>query len=289
MPLPKRIPNAIWHPYLNWPTGPFTDNEHLKVVDHMTQGGDGVLGWYNTSGGIPHGTIMTNGEIRQHYELDQYSRALRNLRGGVQTNLDGAIQFEIVGYSGQEVTPAQRHTLTRLTAWLVDGGIRPIWPMGRPSGSSDKRASFNTWDNGYGFWGHSQVPENDHTDPNFTDMTWNAIQAGMNGSLVHTPTSEWRKLFNNANASEFNSIVQLVQETLVARGYFEVPTHGLLNKKTIDAVVEWKVTVDRGGIGTHLSTGAWAQLFSREVPDATDGCASKDAAIQAAISILSDA
>ncbi|MEM7096207.1 MAG: hypothetical protein AAF567_24590 [Actinomycetota bacterium] len=172
-------PFAERHEYAQWPTGPLRDTEHRKAVWHTTQGGDGVLSWYPVSGGIPHFTIMLNGAIKQHYSCLNFSRALRNLRGGVETNTDGAIQIEIVGYAGKDHTPRQRASITRLTAWFTaESHVAPLLPMGRLS-KPYRRATFAEWDHGVGHFGHGNVPEQDHHDPDMTDSTHAALVAGL--------------------------------------------------------------------------------------------------------------
>ena len=188
-------PFARRHEYLRWPTGPMRDTENRKGVMHTTQGGDGVLTWYPVSGGIPHFTIMTTGEVVQHYACSRHSRALRNLRGGVETNTDGAIQVEIVGYAGKEHTPAQRTAITQLVRWLTaEGHVPPTTPMGRMS-KPYRQATFAEWDNGEGWFAHGQIPEQDHTDPDMTDATWEAFLAGLGAEPpagVDRPPVTWR-------------------------------------------------------------------------------------------------
>ncbi len=224
MALPKRIPGAIWKPYSKWPTGALLDAINLKVVYHTTQGsGAGALAWYNTSGGIPHGTIVENGDLYQHYECDQHSRALLNLRGGVQTNLDGAIQFEIAGFAGQEVTQAQRDTLTELTAWLVSHQIPAVWLNGAPvNGRNVARLSNAEWDHGSGFCGHIDVPENNHVDPKFTAATLAAVEAGFTGGTM-TGTLDDKATFraiNDLPDGGQSPMVGYWQELLRDAGYY---------------------------------------------------------------------
>ena len=165
-------PFAEAYVYDEWPTGPFRDPFNRKAVWHTTEGSDSVLNWYPVSGGIPHFTILTTGVIKQHYSCNNFSRALRNFRGGVETNTDGAIQIEIVGYAGKEHTPAQLASIRRLAAWLTDEKhVAPVFPMGRLS-KPYRRATNEEWDDGVGHFAHGQIPEQDHTDPDMTDATW---------------------------------------------------------------------------------------------------------------------
>jgi len=87
--------------------GDFTDVVN-KALFHKTQG-DGLAGarsTLNTKGAQPH--FLT--EIRaakgrrnvQMVKLTKAAKALRNVSGGVATNKDGVIQWEIVGYSEVE-------------------------------------------------------------------------------------------------------------------------------------------------------------------------------------------
>jgi hypothetical protein len=182
---------AVRTEFKKFPTGAFRDVEHRKAVWHTTQGGDGVLSWYPQSGNIPHFTIMTNGEIHQHYSCNRWSRALRNLRGGVETNTDGAIQVELVGFAGEDLTAEQLVTVERLAAWMTkQDHVAPVFPMGRLS-KPYTRATPKQWDDGVGHFAHGMVPEQDHSDPDMTDSTWAALQAGvLGGTWLMPPLTE---------------------------------------------------------------------------------------------------
>ena len=168
--------------------GNFTDTAHPKVVWHTTQGYDaGLRNTYRASGGIPHFTIWTDGRISQHYSTAMASRALKNKAGYVQTNRDGVIQIEIVGFSGNDVSSEQLIAIQALTDWLTQGGISPTYPMGRLS-KPYRRATGDEWDNGIGHFAHGMVPENNHTDPDMTDATWEAFLTGLDtGQRAYTP------------------------------------------------------------------------------------------------------
>jgi len=181
-------PFALVRVFDNWQTGVFRDLKHPKGVIHRTMGNDGGLfQWYQKQGGIPHFTIgngigagRPDGEITQHYSLDRFSRALRNKRGGVETNSDGAIQIEIVGLV--ESTPAQLLSLAELCAWLTsEGHIVPEFPMGRLS-KPYQRATNDEWDNGVGWFAHGNIPEQDHGDPDLTDAEWAVVCTAVGGT-----------------------------------------------------------------------------------------------------------
>ena len=139
------------------------------------------FGWYHQSGGIPHFTIQRDGTIDQHYDTNEFSRALLNLPGGVQTNLDQAIQIEIVNIPMRAMTMSQRTSIAKLTDWFhtAHPSIPRRWIGQRPpaqdpyaSGRPGWRMSFSEWNDGTGHCGHSDVPENDHWDPGWIDADW---------------------------------------------------------------------------------------------------------------------
>lgn len=179
--LPAQYPAAKTKTFPRWPGSSYTDTNNIKVVWHTTQGSDGGLfSTYKSGGGIPHFTIMLDGTVYQHYSTHISSRALRNASGGVQTNRDGAIQIEIVGYSGRDHTQSQREAITALAAWFTKGGVSPTFPMGRLS-KPYRRATNVQWDHGEGHWAHGMIPENNHTDPDMTEPTWGALVRGVTG------------------------------------------------------------------------------------------------------------
>lgn len=166
------------------------------VVIHTTEGGS----WpgYSDGSTAPNLTIMADKRrqklvIRQHFPLDRSSRALRNERGGVETNTCNAIQIELIGSCDREdgygaiywpnapewcyvelgkvlatlhgIYPAIR--LVGPDMWLAYGrddrrpGVRPA----SYGAASPARMTFAQWRNFTGVCGHQHVPENVHGDP----------------------------------------------------------------------------------------------------------------------------
>jgi hypothetical protein len=113
------------------------------------------------------------GRTAQFIPADQSARALVNLSGGVQTNMQGSacIQIEWLFFPWCRVDGRVYPTLAdtpaagryRITAWLRSWGVPDTWPMGQPTWNGNRNAS--VWAGSPGHYGHSQVPENDHTDP----------------------------------------------------------------------------------------------------------------------------
>lgn len=185
--LPERCPFARWRPVPGWETTPgYSDSINIKPVWHSTQGGSDPFEWYKISGGIPHFTIQTDGTIDQHYSTHRSSRALKNLFGGVETNLDGAIQIEIVGFAGTGFTRSQRNTMRKFSEWLTFHGVAGRWIIGAPptkvaydsQGQGAQKLSNSAWDQGQGHCGHINVPENDHVDPQFLPADYLAVESG---------------------------------------------------------------------------------------------------------------
>lgn len=179
-----RCPFATWTPVPGCPGGDHRGGPG-KGVAHKTQGSTlaAALAAYRAKGCPPHFTIDERGGLHQHVDTDRSSYALRNPAGGVETNRDGAVQVEIVGFSGRGMTAAQTATMRRLMGWLEDAERVPWrWPAGRPPqterdgyGERNGHRDARLWDGTGGWYGHSQVPENAHWDPAWTDVEWSAV------------------------------------------------------------------------------------------------------------------
>lgn len=175
-----RCPFARWVP-ADRKTGPHTGGPD-KVVHHKTVAdSENARALFGNTGSWPHFTV--GNEIQQHYDTAVYSRALRNSSGGVQTNSDGAIQIELRGRPGETAQPNWLENLARLLAWIEETHHIPhAWPNGRPKkATADGRdpgghnRDAHTWDTQGGHYGHSNVPENTHWDPAYTDVEWDYI------------------------------------------------------------------------------------------------------------------
>lgn len=156
-----------------------------KLVWHKTQGGSasGAFGVYANRYASPHFTCDGN-TIWQHIDTSRSAYALANRGGGVETNRAHAIQVEIVGFSGTDNLAAVRQA-KRIKDWAEKThGIPAVWPGGRPPrqyvSHSGNRSTAN-WSKG-GNFGHSQVPENEHWDPAFTDNEWQIMGSASAGS-----------------------------------------------------------------------------------------------------------
>lgn len=187
-PPTKGVPRATfakWTP-ISGGAGAFTGGP-LKVVHHKTQGdtAEGALRAYKTNRSDPHFTVGPNG-VLQHIDTAEAARSLRNAEGGVQTNRDGALQIEVVGWSGTTCAPSTLENLVTLLVWIEQRhGVPWLWPEGRPPltsasyGLNNGERHSSLWDATGGHYGHSQVPENTHWDPAYTDWEWQWLNDSM--------------------------------------------------------------------------------------------------------------
>jgi hypothetical protein len=116
--------------------------------------------------------------LGQFGPLDQSARALRNA-GSVRTNRTGTvnIQVEVCAYASRPWTdgfdPEKKPNYLKLIAAIDSWNVPRDWPAGPPQaypGDHDDRDMW-TWTNRAGYFGHSQVPGNDHGDPGAIDIT----------------------------------------------------------------------------------------------------------------------
>lgn len=114
------------------------------------------------------------GRIAQLYPATSRSKSVVDTPGGTRTNRAGrvviqveAVFFPYCRYQGR-VYPRLVDTpcagWDRLHAWISSWGVPDAWPMGRPTDFTARRDE-RTWETAGGWYGHSQVPENDHQDP----------------------------------------------------------------------------------------------------------------------------
>lgn len=128
-----------------------------------------VSNYLKNVGYCPH--LMWNpftGYVEQYYPADVGGRAL------AAWNQDGVrnIQIEVFFTPGCVVDGKQYDTvaetpckgLDKIMAWLRSHGIADQWPLGAPQWQGNSRNA-DVWNRKSGHYGHSQVPDNTHTDP----------------------------------------------------------------------------------------------------------------------------
>jgi hypothetical protein len=157
-------PRAVWH--ITW--------------DELGPGGkqpsfDAIAGYLKSVNYCPH--LMWDpwsGKVVQFYPANQSGRALGNMSGGVETNRMGRVCIQVEVFFSPGAVRAGKKYLTvadtpckglkEIVAWMRSWGVPDEWPLGWPKWSGNLRSA-RTWRTEAGHYGHSHVPENDHTDP----------------------------------------------------------------------------------------------------------------------------
>lgn len=276
-----RNPAAVWDPLPSSSGGAFTGGPK-KGVAHKVQGATyaGARGTYLSRSLGPHFTIGEDGVLYQHLDTGEASSAVANDSGGVQTNRDGAIQVEVVGFSGVPATPAQLATFVELQVWLhANEDIPPIWPAGRPPqtpeagyGKSNGHRHPALWESTAGWYGHSQVPENTHWDPAWTDEEWAAIN----------PEAAQEDPFMALTDAEQQEILAAVRQTVWPPGTPREGQHRLwdLMLWTLAAVKAGRVDVDEDALATALApliSSSLGQLSDEDVERVAEAVADEQA------------
>ena len=159
------------------------------AVIHTTEGTS--LPGYNGGATAPNYTAVPDFKAKRlrwfaHFPDERSSRALRNLRGGVETNTANAIQVELVGTCDPATRKrwktehifwpeAPEWALRDLAHFVADmnrrhgipiQGPADVWtPYPESYGAGGQRFSYARWRSFYGWCGHQHVPENSHGDP----------------------------------------------------------------------------------------------------------------------------
>lgn len=119
---------------------------------------------------VPHVLYdPATGDVVQFLAADEPAKALRNLPGGVETNLHpaGVFQVEIIGRAA-ECGAYSDEWYSRLQAFLVQWSTLLRIPYTFYEGP---RLSPQAWSQAAPQWyGHCHVPENDHWDPGTLDL-----------------------------------------------------------------------------------------------------------------------
>jgi len=114
------------------------------------------------------------GCFTQFYPADSRSKSVVDVAGGTRTNRAGKVVIQIEAlffpycrYNGRvyaKLTDTPCKGWQQLQDWVHSWGVPNTWPMGRPVDFTSHRSE-SVWEEQGGWYGHSQVPENDHQDP----------------------------------------------------------------------------------------------------------------------------
>ncbi|MFH8771997.1 peptidoglycan-binding protein [Streptomyces sp. NPDC017958] len=161
-------PRVIWH--ITWDkNGTAAKPADLVPFDQLVRYFTGA-----GSGMAPH--LLWDpftGRTAQFYPATSRSKSVVDSAGGTRTNRTGRVCLQVEtlffpycrvngrSYATVRNTPAKG--LDKILAWARSWGVPDTWPMGSPTWSANR--SERTWETRGGHYGHSQVPENQHTDP----------------------------------------------------------------------------------------------------------------------------
>ena len=151
------------------------DRNPPKGVLHTTEGTwSGSLSVFRYNTGTPtfmigrDGTtrqgVGYNGRLRiaQFMPIGEMALTLKNLSGGVETNRDCLVQIELVAHCQWEPWLPDLETTKLLNKLLIEIERVAHVPLKR---GGDGTRSVIKWNSNAGWFGHSEAPENDHTDP----------------------------------------------------------------------------------------------------------------------------
>lgn len=114
------------------------------------------------------------GRVTQFAPATSRTKSLADAAGGTRTNRAGSVVIQVEAlffphcvvegktYATLADTPCKGWA--ELNAWTRSWGVLDVWPMGRPV-SFEPHRSESVWEIRGGWYGHNQVPENDHQDP----------------------------------------------------------------------------------------------------------------------------
>ncbi|MFD5792212.1 peptidoglycan-binding protein [Streptomyces diastatochromogenes] len=192
---PQRYPGAS---RANWYQDDFGGDpmEVNVVVLHTTEGP--ALPGYDGGAVAPNLTAVPDLAAKklkwyQHFDIETSSRALVNLKGGVETNTLNVCQIELVGTCDPKThakwkAVGQAHIywpdapdwalqgVARFLAWMHEEHGVPLsgpaaWPAYPASyGKGGQRMTGAEWTAFKGVCGHMHVPENVHGDPGAIDF-----------------------------------------------------------------------------------------------------------------------
>lgn len=196
------------------------------------------------------------GRITQFVPANSRSKSLADQAGGTRTNRAGScvIQIEALFFPycrvGKTVyarlvdTPCKGWA--ELQAWVHSWGVPNTWPMGRPTDFTSHRSE-SVWEKSGGWYGHSQVPENDHQDPG----SWPGFVGAASKpkvSLAHVVAAARKDPAAAQGHTTYKAEVLLVEKALKAEGLLLAGyVDGSFGTKTVTAYARWQRSPVGGG------------------------------------------
>lgn len=266
------------------------------VVVHTTEGR--TLPDYGGGASAPNLTAVPDLAAKklkwyQHFDIETSSRALVNLRGGVETNTMNVCQVELTGTCDPtthrkwgtaqhiywpEAPDWALRDVAEFLAWMHEQHGVPLsgptsWPAYPTSyaNGGKQRMSGEAWEEFRGVCGHMHVPENVHGDPGAIDFPRLIALAKSAASTPSTPVTEPSKpkvsLAHVVAAARkdpaaaqghttHKAEVLLVERALKAEGLLSAQyVDGSFGSKTISAYARWQRSPAGGGFTGDAADG----------------------------------
>lgn len=257
-------------------SGTWSD-EPDKGTFHTTEGGsiEGAIAAYVKNNSWPHKTVDYRAGRRRictHLPVTVPARSLRNNPGGIQTNRDGTLQWELVGNAASILDQYQEQDWLDLGADVIGPDCRaagvpltctltfhPYPPDdGHRLGREPWRLRGEDCDNYQGLMGHQHWDENSHGDPgdlsakHYRHGTTSAIDLILEGAGTNptNPTQE-PLMVTDDDAKKIRAIVA---SELDNRGLATDPVKGTFGKRVLGSLtrIEGAVGDKAGSYGRRL-------------------------------------
>ncbi|MGW4685412.1 peptidoglycan-binding protein [Streptomyces sp. NPDC004244] len=221
--------------------------------------------------------------VAQLGPLDESARALRN-DGQRRTNREGRvnIQIEVLAYAKDPWTtgwdPAQKPGWGSVLAAARSWGVPDEFPAGPPAPypGPDKPRSRSVWQNSGGYFGHCDVPGNDHGDPGALDTS--KVLGGAGGGGAPPAAGDAFPGADRFGPGAVNEYVTRLGRMLVSRGggrFYRVgpgPEWGAADRRATEAFQHAQGWTGSDADGIPGPT-TWELLVTgrgNDIPDAAD-------------------
>jgi len=264
----------------------------LRIVVHTTETLSNPLNWVGGWASPSHCVADPyRYTVYQCCDFNYGAKALYNAAGGVQTNLEGALQVEINMRAVDPADPSRPDLSEAQYRWLAKEVFAPICRFAAEYGSpidhnqvaepgvipnsardtAPQRMAWALWEIFRGWCGHRNVPENDHWDAGLLNLhklaRYTAEVLGLATPTTSTTTTK---------GSDMPMLVLTDAQTVYVVGETKRPIIGAANWTNTAYAI--KHLVDKGVVSGYV-TGVELGSLSI-IPDGTDYDAS--AAIAAA-------
>jgi muramidase (phage lysozyme) len=160
--------------------GAFVDGAPPRGVLHTTEGSSyaGARDAFLQNNSWPHFTITNESgtpRVYQHLPVNIAARSLEHRPGSVETNHQGTIQIEIVGFAkgAPSFSKTYLNGIAKLMRWIeTNCGVRKTCGVTFVPPGQEQRLLDRVWLQYAGWCGHQHIPNNSHEDPGAIDIAY---------------------------------------------------------------------------------------------------------------------